>query len=205
VPQVRLDAAADSPYVVGIRRPTLVVPREWRRWPSAMLRHVIGHELMHIRRRDLWAAFVWRCATTIYWFHPLVHVARRRAYDAREMCCDADTARAFGPAYRISLLRVFAEMLGHRTSTVPAGHGWGAVVHRAHALDRWGRPRARGRRFVTVGLLALAAIVIVPSHGATRPAIGIVVEDLVDPQTRQELGLGSMHLRYLLMQQADRD
>lgn len=200
VPRLRLDTAVETPYVVGIVAPTLVVPRDWRRWPAATLRHVIGHELMHIRRRDLWAELAWRCATTIYWFHPLVHVARRRAYDAREMCCDADAARALGPGYRVSLLRVFTDLLGDRTSTAPAGHGWGAVIHRAHALDRWSRPRARGRRVATVALLALAALVVIPSHAVTEmdtPG----VEELMDPVTRQERGLGSLHLRYLLMQQ----
>lgn len=203
VPLVSVDPSAAAPYVTSFGSPRLVLPHDWRRWSSATLDHALGHELMHLRRRDLWLEAVWMLIVAVYWFHPLAHLARRRAHDAREMCCDADTARLMGPQYRVTMLRLLAAWWGERGSAavVPGGHRWHPAIARLHALERWPSPPARRGRLAGAMLLAGLACVIIPSHTGlaahSQPAVSI--ERLIDPASRQALGMGSLHLRYALV------
>jgi hypothetical protein len=50
---------------------------------------VIGHELAHIRRRDLLFAWVPAVAERLFFFHPLVRLAAREYAAERESACDA--------------------------------------------------------------------------------------------------------------------
>lgn len=201
LPAICVDPGAPFPSVTGLWTPRLVLPGNWRAWPAVTLEHALAHELTHIARRDLQAEAVWILISCVYWFHPLAHAARRRAHEAREMCCDADARARLGPGYRFTLLRVLAAAAGetdypHRA---PGAHAWHPVIARLHALDRWPRPPGRRHRLALAALVPAAAVVILPAHLtlAPRPA-PIAVEKLLDAAARQELGLGSLHLRYAL-------
>jgi beta-lactamase regulating signal transducer with metallopeptidase domain len=203
VPAVYIDKATGSLYVTGLLQPRLVLPPDWQRWPAHMLDHALAHELRHIARRDLWAEALWMLLALIYWFHPLAHAARRRAHESREMCCDADLAARLGPAYRATLLRIVASTFGAMAAAAaaPGRHAWHPAIARLHALDRWPAPATRRHRLAAGLALAALALLLLPSHVAmarTEPA-GVAVEALLDPVTRQELGMGSLHLRYAVM------
>ncbi len=78
-----------SPFVCGVIRPTLVLPRPLiatlaaERW-----RAVILHELAHLKRGDLIWAWVPELARIVLWFHPVSHWVARRAQLERELACD---------------------------------------------------------------------------------------------------------------------
>lgn len=146
-----------GPAVFGILRPTVVVPRRVAAELDALaLEHVLLHEFAHVKRRDLLAQALFGALNVLYWFHPLAWVARRRAYAARELLCDALVATAVGSAaYRRTLLR--AALLA-----VPAGAGaaalrGGGFLGRVRALDR--EPRRTGLwPRLAVGSLALLLV-----------------------------------------------
>ncbi len=50
---------------------------------------VLAHELAHLRRRDHWVRMIELAATVLYWWHPLVWLARRNLRRAEERSCDA--------------------------------------------------------------------------------------------------------------------
>jgi beta-lactamase regulating signal transducer with metallopeptidase domain len=200
LPRVALDPLAPTPYVTGLFRPWLVLPLERRHLPEGTLDHALSHELMHLRRRDLaWDAF-WMVIAAAYWFHPLVHVARGRAHQARELCCDAAVAAVTGPAYRRALLRVIAEAAGERPRAAP-GHAWHPAIERLRALERWPRPASRRRRAGAGLVVTLMAGAVLPSWIATVPTASVPapLDRLLDPVSRQEMGAGSLHLRYALV------
>jgi bla regulator protein blaR1 len=202
VPAVRRDPHSHTPYVTGVWSPRLVLPADWREWPGDTLDHALAHELRHIARRDLRAEALWMLIACAYWFHPLVHAARRRAHEAREMCCDADVALRLGPGYRRTLLQVLASAAGEATPALatPSGHAWHPAIARLHALDRWPSPAPRRARLAGAALLAAAAFIVLPAHLSVVPrAAPVTVEELLDPAARQERGMGSLHLRYALL------
>jgi hypothetical protein len=77
-----------TPMVSGILRPRILLPSEANRWPLALRRHVLIHELAHVKRRDLLLQLIGRLTTALYWFHPLAWYGLRRMQLEREIACD---------------------------------------------------------------------------------------------------------------------
>ncbi len=76
------------PSVVGIVRPRLLIPQNWRLWSLAQRRCILLHELAHVKRRDVLAQFLGRLALIVYWFHPLAWLAVRQMRVERELAAD---------------------------------------------------------------------------------------------------------------------
>ncbi len=50
---------------------------------------LLAHELAHVRRRDHWVRWLELIVSALYWWYPLVWLARRRLHLHEEECCDA--------------------------------------------------------------------------------------------------------------------
>ncbi|UNK42710.1 hypothetical protein MNO14_00965 [Luteimonas sp. S4-F44] len=87
-PPLRISARIASPQLVGALRPTLLLP-EQTALDSDELDMALTHELVHLRRGDLWLGWVPTLARHLLFFHPLVHLAVREYGIAREAACDA--------------------------------------------------------------------------------------------------------------------
>ncbi len=99
-----------GPAVIGWLRPTILLPRlvvDGR--SAAQMELLLAHELIHIRRGDLFWALLQTLASRLWWFHPMVWMAgRMTAYEA-ERSCDVETIAAMkcSPAsYARELLNV---------------------------------------------------------------------------------------------------
>jgi len=93
-PAVRISDDTDTPLVIGFRRPVVLLPAA----PFAALRFeeqrmALCHELLHLRRKDLWLAYVPALAERLFFFHPLAHLAVREYQLTREAACDAAVIR----------------------------------------------------------------------------------------------------------------
>lgn len=135
---------------------------------------ILAHEFTHIRRRDAWARWLELLAASLYWWCPIVWIARRRVREAEEQCCDADVLRMF-PAlrrgYGRALLQTLDLLAGERL-IAPGASGWGtrrslrrrfeqiATDVRPAPLRRWGRSACWG----TIALLCLLAPTAVSSE-----------------------------------------
>jgi bla regulator protein blaR1 len=99
-----------SPFVCGILRPTLVLPRALAGSLNATeLEQVVAHELAHVLRRDLVWGWIPQIAKVLYFFHPVAHLASYRIRLERELACDqvAMIVAGRGPAeYAQTLVRV---------------------------------------------------------------------------------------------------
>ncbi|WP_337053046.1 M56 family metallopeptidase [Pseudoxanthomonas sp. USHLN014] len=89
-PPLRLSRQISSPQLVGVRRPVLLLPTpEAARIGDDDLDMALTHELVHLRRRDLWWGLLPALAQHVAFFHPLVHYAVREYGVAREAAVDA--------------------------------------------------------------------------------------------------------------------
>ncbi len=111
MPNVRLMPAGTTPAVVGIRQPKILLPSDWAaRFTDRSLRHVLLHELLHVRHHDL----LWNWAATavqaLHWFNPLVWFVVSRFQADRELRCDAGALAILAPSERLeyghTLLRI---------------------------------------------------------------------------------------------------
>ncbi|MGH7128207.1 MAG: M56 family metallopeptidase, partial [Planctomycetaceae bacterium] len=78
-----------SPFVCGMWRPVLVLPRGLAEsLDETQFRHVLLHELAHVRRRDLIWGWLPEIARIVWWFHPVVYWMTSRLRLERELACD---------------------------------------------------------------------------------------------------------------------
>ncbi len=112
---VRLLASTDVPVAMtaGLRRPVLLVHENARKWPADRRRVVLLHELAHVRRADWLTLLLVELAAAVYWFHPLVWLARREARMSAERACDdlvldSGTKPSVYAAHLLGIVRSFS-------------------------------------------------------------------------------------------------
>ena len=95
VPVIRYCVHVVSPTVVGIIRPTILLPAAYvTGLQPAQLTAVITHELAHIRRHDLLIHLIQRMIESLFFFHPVVWIISREMDREREICCDESVLSA---------------------------------------------------------------------------------------------------------------
>jgi TonB family protein len=101
-------ADVSIPIVCGLFRPAVLMPRYSSQWPDWQFDAAVRHELMHVRRKDLWASFVAQLACAVWWFHPLAWMISHQLRTCQETACDdAVLFSGFEPAtYAEALLAV---------------------------------------------------------------------------------------------------
>ncbi len=88
--ELRLSDAVAAPCTVGLLRPAVLLPRrEAEQAPIQELTLLLGHELLHVRRRDLWLGWVPILARRAFFFLPFAALAEREYGLGREAACDA--------------------------------------------------------------------------------------------------------------------
>ncbi len=119
--------AFSTPAVIGILRPRIILPRATAdTWDAREIEPLIVHELVHIRRGDLFANWFQILVHAAFFFHPAVWLANSRIRAAREeICDDLSIARLSEERewYSRSMIRVGEEFLAHRSFTF-AGAGF---------------------------------------------------------------------------------
>jgi len=216
-PPLRLHRTAPTPFVTGIRRPTIVVPMILDRdAESAALRAILSHELAHLQRRDpAWRLLV-RFVTIVLWFHPLVWQLRCWMDEADETTCDLAAVDLGCPpvAYAGFLIKL-AEMypagrMPRSTEARIAGFrsALGRRVERILRSSERRRPLNRPTRTAvcfSAGLTIVATLAMVSS---ARPAEGTrprFVENSSPPalftaQSGASNQLDSLQRRFVLRQ-----
>lgn len=159
-PALRVGAAIDSPQVIGLWRPTVLLPAE-HTLSAGELAMALDHELAHLRRGDLWMAWAPALAQRLFFFHPLVRWAMREYALHREAACDAQVlqhAHAAPQDYGRLLLRLG---VGHPLHAGLAGASptFENLKRRLTMLQHI-EPSSRARGWLLV--LAVAAIGLVP-------------------------------------------
>lgn len=85
VPVIVYSQAA-SPMVLGFFRPVLVLPDE--QYSDQELFFILKHELIHLKRRDIFVKLLLVAANAVHWFNPLVWLMQREAVVDMELSCD---------------------------------------------------------------------------------------------------------------------
>ncbi len=91
LPRVLISELGATPLVWGVWKPTLLWPKCLNgRLNSVARQSVLLHELIHLRRRDHWTAWLDLTAGCLWWWHPACWLARARLREAAELACDAE-------------------------------------------------------------------------------------------------------------------
>ena len=157
-----------GPAVIGLLRPTILLPKLLFDGRSAsQLEPLLTHELIHIRRGDLFWAMLQAIATSLWWFHPLVWLAAKMTTRESELCCDEETIAALkcSPAtYARELLNVLERK--HLLRVAPALPGVRPVDVTRKRLERimnLGQGSHLRTPWSAWGIAAIAGFLLLPS------------------------------------------
>ena len=107
-----------SPMVCGLWSPRIYLPTQMDFQNTVLLRHILAHETMHIRRKDNWLKCLMLIVLCLNWFNPLVWIMAACLASDLEAACDAAVLRQCGEEtkkdYAFSLLAMAVS--GSRTS-----------------------------------------------------------------------------------------
>lgn len=116
---ILLTDAAIGPAVSGARRPEIYLPRKLADTLSPpQLEALVAHELVHVRRGDVWVARAQLLAQAVWWFHPAVWWMNRQIDRHRERCCDEEVLASLD-GDRISYVSCLVDVLTARQQLKP--------------------------------------------------------------------------------------
>jgi TonB family protein len=157
---VLVSADVSSPVTVGMRRPVVLVPKDFADLPPLEQEAIACHEFLHVARRDGWSVFIEELARALLWHQPAAWAVLSRVELAREQAVDRQVVQATGD--RRAYLRALAR-LAHRAATAPAS----AIPFqtRSHAVERMAllakevpMPRIRTALLTALTTLLLAVV-----------------------------------------------
>jgi beta-lactamase regulating signal transducer with metallopeptidase domain len=178
---------ASVPLLAGVIRPAIILPTGFGRWSADRLRVVLTHELIHLKRRDVWWEIIAQLAKAPTWFHPLAWYAVRRLRIERELACDdAVIASGAQPAdYAEQLVEVAGELrsASWRPAPVVAIAGASPIERRVRSIlnpRTWRTPLSRWRTLALATFMASLVIIVAafsPASGDNQPVNQVAATD----------------------------
>lgn len=167
LPRVALSEETSSPFVTGILRPWLVLPKNIAEsLTSSELEMAIAHELFHLKRRDLLMGVVPSLARLLFFFFPPAHVACREWATEREAVCDADAialTSSSPSSYGNLLLKIVS---GDHTPALSACVGvtssFYTLKSRIARIKQIGQKNPSWLQFIAIPTVALSTILLMP-------------------------------------------
>jgi beta-lactamase regulating signal transducer with metallopeptidase domain len=135
--RVVLSDIVKTPALHGLLRPTLLLPaRIPESFATDELRHVILHELWHLRRHDVAVNWLLSVAQAFHWFNPLVWFAVMRIKEEREICCDELALSCLEEEERTGYGRTILKLLEQFRTAAPVPALVGIVNHKQQMKRR---------------------------------------------------------------------
>lgn len=151
---VRRTWLLDAPLLIGVFHPTLYLPESVS---ELDLTHILAHELMHYKRRDLLFKWYAQLVFSVHWFNPLMLLVSRQIDAECEASCDFEVTCHWEEQettnYMAMILERCSESAKNRLLTTRMASGKRVLKRRFYAIQN-GRKVGRKRRWMSV-LLAL--------------------------------------------------
>jgi beta-lactamase regulating signal transducer with metallopeptidase domain len=180
VPRIVLTRTNVSPFVCGVWRPTVVLPRMLvDRISSEELLAVLSHEFAHVQRRDILVGWAVTLCEVVYFFHPAFQIAKRGLMLERERACD-ERVLVYGQTKRnvygrglIAAAEVCRGFASGMSSVPEIAETFGDLKKRVTFICSDRQPRAHLSRSVAVILTLFTLLclprVVLTARGAPSP------------------------------------
>jgi len=158
---VLVHESAAGPLTFGLLKPTIVLPLDARHWTKDALARAIVHELEHVRRGDWATQSFARLVCALYWFHPLVWVARQQlGLEAERACDDAVVSRSDAAAYADQLVDLAERLTVARHQPLLAMANRSDLAARVAAVLDARQPRGRAGAIAVTAASAIAVALV---------------------------------------------
>jgi beta-lactamase regulating signal transducer with metallopeptidase domain/uncharacterized membrane protein YkoI len=207
VKRVRLlcSTSIPAPIAVGSLDPMIILPEQLlRETDRGLLTAAIGHELVHIKRRDYLLNLIYEFISLPLSFHPATALVKRRIRETREISCDELVTEKLLDAsvYARSLVHLAgsAVNLSRPGATITVGIA-DADILEERVMTILRRPKINTRRRNL--LLAAAALVFVVPCVAAAPFAFRIGVDPQPPAASPGDTVVSPHASVVTVQQGD--
>lgn len=197
--------AVSSPAVFGMLRPRILLPLSLARTcPPDQLRHILLHELAHVRRGDSLVHGLTRVLQALHWFNPVLAWAFRRLRADREIATDALALEVAGEqesrAYGLTIVELLQKWVAHPTqpNTVGILEDGSSLERRIRAIATYRRPS----RWASLASLVVAALAAVswtsaqtdgsPKPASLNPAVGTEPTKQLLKEATQQREIGNL-------------
>jgi beta-lactamase regulating signal transducer with metallopeptidase domain len=190
-----------SPAIMGLFRPTLILPGEvGARFSDDELRFIFLHEFAHLKRGDLFLQWVIALLQILHWFNPVLWYAFRRARIDREPATDALVLSRAGESQKESYGGVLVKLLEHHQ----ARYALPTLVGILEDKDQFQRRFSLIARF-TRGAYgwSLLGIVLIGALTAACLTKGLHSRRPIDPTLPAVIDLTSSYTRVFLPDGSD--
>ena len=157
--------AVEIPALFGLLRRRLLLPAGLAdALGTEELRHVLRHELAHLKRRDVPVDYVATMLALLHWFNPLVWLALRRMRSDRELACDetvlARTRGRDARGYGRTMLKMLESLArpARLAGVVGVAEDTHQMQRRIRMIAQFGQKR---RRWSAVGIVLLGGLGLV--------------------------------------------
>ncbi|MBT5709181.1 MAG: hypothetical protein HOI66_22905 [Verrucomicrobia bacterium] len=163
----------DAPVAVGLFRPKILIPANLDKNLSLdQIEIILTHELIHIKRRDLWVASLQSLILIIWWFHPMIRSLNRILRSCQEDCCDdlIVVHRSASPErYCETMIQAAKQNISPLSDSLALGFASQAhpIARRMTRLMDPHSFKSPKIGFVALAFVALVALMTLP--GAARP------------------------------------
>ena len=167
------------PITVGILKHLIILPeRLLREIDEEVLTSAIGHELVHVARRDYLVNLIYEFIYLPLSFHPAAALVRRRVKQTRELCCDESVAKKLlrPEVYARSLVRLIgsAPIARRLAANTTIGINESDILEvRIMSLLNSTKLTARRKRVL---LIAAALLLATPCIAATSFALNVDID-----------------------------
>ncbi len=110
---IRYSKAA-SPMIIGFIKPALVLPCD--EFSTEDLQFIIRHELIHLKRGDVYIKLLCVLANAVHWFNPIVWIMRREASIDMELSCDEGVIKGKSSAVKRAYTETLMSSLSRQSS-----------------------------------------------------------------------------------------
>ncbi len=179
-PRVRIlcSTSITVPIAVGSLKPLIILPEPLlRETDRSVLTAAIGHELVHIKRRDYLLNLIYELISLPLSFHPATALVKRRIRESRELSCDELVTEKLLDAavYARSLVHLASSAvnMSRPSTTITVGIA-DADILEERVMTILRRPKTNTRR-KNLLLVATALIFVVPCVAAAPFAFRIGV------------------------------
>ena len=164
--QIYINDSIKVPITYGVIRPKIIIQSQVLE-DNSLLKYVIIHEMIHIKKFDIVFTHIKNLITCMYWYNPFILMASRYIEDDLELLCDKlviqrveDTVKN-RKEYCLSMLRL-VELKEIQEQTVLKLH---PTKERMVIIKRWKRRLSGVCTLILMMSLSITILVDIKVHG----------------------------------------
>lgn len=115
---VRAGKNLSSPFMLGIFRPTLVLPD--KELSAQQLNNILRHEMTHFKRKDILYKWFTLLVRSVHWFNPIMYYVAREINNECEISCDLSIVSRMNGDEQMSYINTILSLVSsNRVKRVP--------------------------------------------------------------------------------------